>query len=283
MIIFKKTEDLKNYLRNFRNNKKLKMGFVPTMGALHQGHISLVEACKKENDLSVCSIFVNERQFNNRIDFEKYPASVDGDIYKLEKAGCGVLFLPTEVEVYPAPYANKHFDLGNIETVLEGAYRPGHFQGVCQVVERLLDIVRPDVLYLGQKDYQQCIIIKKLVDLMGKSDKINIRIHPTMREADGLAMSSRNIRLSKEDREKAPNIHKTLMHIKNNLHEGDLKQLKNQAKEKLQIHDFKIDYLEVADAETLKLVNELKEKQKLVALVAASLREVRLIDNLLLN
>ena len=283
MIIFKKAENLKNYLGSHRNNKKLKIGFVPTMGALHQGHISLIEACKKENDLSVSSIFVNERQFNNRIDFEKYPASVDGDIYKLEKAACGVLFLPTEVEVYPVTYANKHFDLGYVETVFEGTYRPGHFQGVCQVVERLLDIVSPDVLYLGQKDYQQCIVIKKLVDLMGQSDKINIRIHPTMREADGLAMSSRNIRLSKEDRETAPNIHKALMHIKNNLHEGDLKQLINRAKEKLQTHDFKIDYLEVADAETLELVNEPKPKQKLVVLVAASLGEVRLIDNMLLN
>ena len=282
MIIFKKAADLKNYLGIYRN-KKLKIGFVPTMGALHQGHVSLVEACKKENGLSVCSIFVNQRQFNNRGDFEKYPASIESDIYQLEKVECGVLFIPTEAEVYPGSYIEKHFDLGYIETVLEGTYRPGHFQGVCQVVERLLDIVKPDALYLGQKDYQQCIVIKKLIDLMGKSDKINIRIHATMREADGLAMSSRNIRLSKEDREKAPSIYKALVNIRDNLKEGNLKQLIKQAKEKLQTHDFKIDYLEVADAETLKLVNEPKEKQKLVALVAASLSEVRLIDNLLLN
>jgi pantoate--beta-alanine ligase len=282
MIIFRKAADLKNYLGNVRN-KKRKIGFVPTMGALHQGHISLVEACKKENDVSVCSIFVNERQFNNRVDFEKYPASVESDIYQLEKAGCGILFLPTETEVYPPSLADKHFDLGYVETVLEGTYRPGHFQGVCQVVEKLLDIVRPDMLYLGQKDYQQCIIIKKLVSLMGKSDVISIRIHPTMREPDGLAMSSRNIRLSKEDRKRAPHIYKALINLRTNLQEGNLQSLINEVKEKLKIHDFKIDYLEVADAETLELVNQLKGNQKLVALVAVSLSDVRLIDNILLN
>ena len=282
MIIFKKAEDLKDYLDSYRN-KKLKIGFVPTMGALHQGHISLVEACKKENDLSVCSIFVNERQFSNRGDFEKYPVNIESDIYKLEITRCDVLFLPTEAEVYPTSLANTHFDLGYIETVLEGHYRPGHFQGVCQVVQKLLDIVCPDELYLGQKDYQQCIVIKKLISLIGKSGKINVRINPTMRETDGLALSSRNIRLSGDDRQRAPSIYKTLLYMSNNLQKSDLKQLIKEGKEKLKIQNLKIDYLEVADAETLELVSELKGNKKLVALVAASLGEVRLIDNILLN
>ncbi|HNF39216.1 MAG TPA: pantoate--beta-alanine ligase, partial [Chitinophagaceae bacterium] len=155
MVLFKKSEDLSKWIETQRrltpSEQFFSMGFVPTMGALHQGHISLIEASKAENDLTVCSIFVNPTQFNDTKDFEKYPATIETDIEKLEAAGCDVLFLPAVSEIYPqGTQLLKHYNLGFLETVLDGKFRPGHFQGVCQVVERLLQIVKPTQLYLGQ-------------------------------------------------------------------------------------------------------------------------------------
>src|SRR6188474_765813 len=171
MIILKKPNQLHDFLERRRNERK-KIGFTPTMGALHAGHVSLVNAAKKQNDLVVCSIFVNPTQFNDPEDFRKYPVSIEKDMLMLEGAGCDVLFLPLIQDIYPSGTKNlKHYELGFLETVLEGKFRPGHFQGVCQIMHRLLEIVLPDNLYLGQKDYQQCLIIKKLIDLIGLDDK----------------------------------------------------------------------------------------------------------------
>src|SRR5678810_1230103 len=190
MITFKKTKDLQDYLDQCRQ-KNYGIGFVPTMGALHDGHLSLVKTSLNENKVSVCSIFVNPAQFNDPTDFEKYPSTITDDIIKLETTGCDILFLPAVEEVYPDSFKlKKEYDLGYLDTILEGEFRPGHFQGVCMAVGKLLMIVEPDKLYLGQKDYQQCMIITKLIQLMGLDEKVAVRICPILREKDGLATVS---------------------------------------------------------------------------------------------
>jgi pantoate--beta-alanine ligase len=283
MIIFNKPGALHNFLETKRSNKN-KIGFVPTMGALHPGHISLIEAAGKENDVIVSSIFVNPTQFNDPEDFKKYPVTLEKDILLLETAGCDVLFIPSVSDIYPAGIINlSHYDLGFLETVLEGKYRPGHFQGVCQVVHRLLEIVLPNKLYLGQKDYQQCMVIQRLIELIGFDYKIRVNICPTLREDDGLATSSRNTRLNEQERKIANTIFKTLLLIKSNLYTMELDQLKSAASSSLIEKGFKVDYVEVADADTLHLVDTWDGKQKIVALAAAFLGTVRLIDNIVLN
>ena len=280
MIIIKYIKDLQPYLQSQRA-LGLITGFAPTMGALHKGHISLIEKSKKETGLTVSSIFVNPAQFNDPADFEKYPITLDKDILLLEKAGCDVLFLPSVLEMYPQGLQHpKKYDLGYLETVLDGAYRPGHFQGVCRVVEKLLNIVQPDKLFLGQKDYQQCLVIKKLAALMAIDTTIVIA--PTQREPDGLAMSSRNTRLTEADRAKAPLIYQTLEFVKQQIKPGNLIELKQQAANKLTAQNFRVDYVEIADAATLTLVDNWDGTTLLVTLAAAFIGDVRLIDNLLL-
>ncbi|MBL7703531.1 MAG: pantoate--beta-alanine ligase [Ferruginibacter sp.] len=281
MILFKKAGDINTWLMKSRKAGK-NIGFVPTMGALHQGHISLVQASKKAGSISVCSIFVNPAQFNDSKDFDNYPSTLEKDIDALEKAGCDILFLPSVTEMYPGgTYNAKTYNLGYLETVLEGKYRPGHFQGVCLVVHRLLNIIPADDLYLGQKDYQQCMVIKKLVEV----EKMNTTIHicPTLRESGGLAMSSRNMRLTAEEKKQALKIYETLSFIKNNIKPGNLNQLKQNAVNNLAVAGFKVDYVEIADAGNLEIINEWDGHTKPVAVAAAFLGDVRLIDNLLLD
>ncbi len=283
MILFKKTEDLQNWIDK-QHLAVGNIGFVPTMGALHAGHISLINAAKKENVLTVSSIFVNPVQFNDPKDFEKYPVTIERDIFLLEEAGCDVLFIPPIKEIYPDGIAaKKYFELGFIETVLEGESRPGHFQGVCMVVERLLKIVRPDRLYLGQKDYQQCKIITKLIGLMGMKKKIEVVISPTLREPNGLAMSSRNIRLSIEEKEKASAIYQSLCYIKTHFKKESPAMLKQKAQLLLEEAGLKPDYIEIVDATDLSMINDIETNKKAIALVAAFMNEVRLIDNMLLT
>jgi pantoate--beta-alanine ligase len=280
MIIFKKANQLTEYLNKEKNTGK-KTGFVPTMGALHDGHISLVTASKKANDITVCSIFVNPTQFNNPEDFKHYPITIEKDINLLVNGGCDVLFLPSVDEIYPPSYQKKHYELGRLEEILEGKYRQGHFQGVCQVVERLLNIVQPHNLYIGQKDFQQCMVIKRLVQLMGKTNDLVINIIPTIRENDGLAMSSRNLRLNVKQRKDASQIYQELIIIKNHLKDQPLDLLKEAAKEHLIHHGFVVDYVEIAQSNDLAPLENVKEPS--IALIAASLDNIRLIDNLLLN
>ena len=283
MIIYKKPGQLQDLLEKKRM-ESYPIGFVPTMGALHAGHLSLVNEAKKQNKIVVCSIFVNPTQFNDPEDFKKYPITLEKDILMFEEAGCDVLFIPSVQDIYPNGTDRlKHYELGFLETVLEGKFRPGHFQGVCQVMHRLLEIVLPNNLYLGQKDYQQCMVIKKLIELIGLNDRIKVNICPTLREDDGLAMSSRNTRLLPEDRKKAATISAALRYIKENLKPGDTKKIKGEAKEMLLQKEFRIDYIEIADADTLELVENWNGKQKVVALVAAFLNKVRLIDNMVIN
>ena len=281
MILFKKASDITSWLLKSKAAGK-KIGFIPTMGALHLGHTSLIQASQETGSISVCSIFVNPAQFNDAKDFDNYPTTIEKDIDALEKAGCDVLFLPSVSEMYPAGTGNaKTYDLGYLETVLEGKYRPGHFQGVCLVVHRLLNIVPADDLYLGQKDYQQCMVIKKLVEL--EKLKTTIHICPTLRETSGLAMSSRNLRLTAEAREQALKIFETLSFLKTNIKPGDLTELKQAAINNLTVAGFNVDYVEIADAGNLDIIKHWDGKRKLVAVAAAFLGDVRLIDNLLLN
>ena len=279
MIIFKEAKQLTSFIEEKKNNKN-RIGFVPTMGALHEGHLSLINHCKKENDVTVCSIFVNPTQFNNKEDFNFYPVTTEKDIQLLISSGCDVLFLPSVKEMYPPGFEVSHFELGFIETILEGFYRPGHFQGVCLVVDRLLNIVNPQCLYLGQKDYQQCMVIKKLLSIRGKNH-IQLVICETLRENGGLAMSSRNMRLSPDDLQKATLIYATLLFIKENLEKIPINDLKKVAHQQLTKNNFKVDYVEVANANTLEQAQN--NQQPLVALIAATLNNVRLIDNLLLH
>ena len=283
MILFKKKADLRNRLDAWQK-KGYKINFVPTMGALHAGHISLIELSKQRDAISVCSIFVNPTQFNDRRDFEKYPATLENDIYLLEKAGCDILFLPPVKEIYPDDASQKvHYGIGYLETVLEGKYRPGHFQGVCMVMHRLLEIVKPNRLYLGQKDFQQLMVIKRLIEIIGMNELIEVIISPTLREKNGLAMSSRNMRLNEEERRKAAIIYRSLEMIKEKLLKKGFAELKNEAKMMIEENGLKVDYFEIADTKDLSLVNEWYAKKKLIALAAATINEVRLIDNMPLN
>lgn len=282
MILYKEIRGMQPYLEKARA-KGSKIGFVPTMGALHQGHLSLIQQARSENDLVVCSIFVNPTQFNDPKDFEKYPVTLDSDILLLKQAATDVLFLPSVQEVYPNGVQQQHhYNLGYLETILEGAFRPGHFQGVCQVVHRLLTIVQPQRLYLGQKDYQQVMVLKKLVEL--EQLPVEIRVGSTRRETEGLAMSSRNMRLSADDRHKALAIYQALSTMRQQLPGKPVDVLKEEATRFLLQQGFeKVDYVEISKADSLLPAADTDKDQPLVGLVAAFMNGVRLIDNLLLN
>ncbi|MEO5649523.1 MAG: pantoate--beta-alanine ligase [Ginsengibacter sp.] len=280
MIQFKHYKDLHSHLVK-HDSPKVSIGFVPTMGALHAGHLSLIEQCKKQTDLTVCSIFVNPVQFNNPDDFKKYPITIEKDILFLEEHGCDILFLPDEKEMYPdVASRGKNFDIGYLETILEGKFRPGHFQGVCLIVEKLLNMVNPDYLFIGQKDFQQCLVIKKLVAIMTK--EIKIVVCPTLREKNGLAMSSRNLRFQPAEKETASELYRSLQLVKKNLTPSNFSELKKSAILHLENAGFKIEYLELAKAGTLELTQIYNPSEDHVILIAAFLNDVRLIDNILI-
>ncbi len=281
MILFKRADELKQYLLKHSLPGK-KRGFVPTMGALHEGHISLIRRCRQESGLVICSIFVNPTQFNDPADFEKYPITIENDILLLESAGTDILFLPSVNEIYPDGTPSEHYALGDIENLLEGSFRPGHFQGVCQVMFRLLRAVEPHLLFMGEKDYQQCMVIKQLLRLMESSTELVIS--PTQRETSGLAMSSRNMRLSEKGKETAAIIYQALRWIKAHLQKGPTDGLIDYANAMLTAAGFdKIDYISIAHADTLIPVTSWDDNTPVVALAAAFLEQVRLIDNLALN
>jgi len=281
MILFKKAKALTEHLQKLRN-QNVSVGFVPTMGALHNGHISLITKAKKECDIVVCSIFVNPVQFNNKNDFEKYPVTIENDILLLEENRADILFLPSVKEIYPEGTDNlQHFELDYLENILEGFYRPNHFQGVCNVMHRLLNIVAPDKLFLGQKDYQQVLILKKMMQVFHPT--IKLFIGETLRENDGLAMSSRNMRLNNEGRKNATAIYKALQYIKQNIEKNSLEELTQHAKKMILNNRFdKVDYIQICDAKTLLPVENFDAGEKLIVLVAAYIDDIRLIDNLLL-
>lgn len=281
MILFKDPDLLSRYLDSLKIENKI-IGFVPTMGALHAGHISLLEQSKRETSLTVCSIFINPTQFNDKKDYEKYPVTIEEDIYKIESAGTDILFLPDARSLYKNGTRDlEKYKIGYLETVLEGKFRPGHFQGVCQIMSRLLKIIRPHKLFMGQKDYQQSLVVQQLLKTM--KVYTTMIVSPTLRETNGLAMSSRNMRLTETEREKAGNIYQTLLYIKENLKPGKLDSLENDARSLLSRNGFTIDYVEIADARDLILVDTWDGKQRLVALIAVFIRDVRLIDNMVVS
>jgi len=279
MIIFKEAKNLQEYIQN-KKESGMSIGFVPTMGALHKGHLSLINKSKSTETLTVCSIFVNPTQFNNPEDFQKYPITIEDDIKLLEMNGCDILFLPSYSEIYPHDFLAKNYELGLIETSLEGAYRPGHFQGVCMVVDRLLKIIDCDTLYLGQKDLQQCLVIKKLLELENIQSKLVIS--ETIREENGLAMSSRNKRLTHEEQKKAGVIFQALNYIKQNIQFATIDELKFNAANLLTENGLEKDYIEITNLDLIPLQNW-DGIEKIVALTAVTLNGVRLIDNMILN
>lgn len=280
MFIFKKVGDLDEYLTK-RRADGYKVGFVPTMGALHEGHISLISLCRADGMLSVCSIFVNPTQFNDKNDLAKYPISTEADIEMLLRAGCDVLFLPDVAEVYPGGEDKMPtYDFGYLDTVLEGAHRPGHFRGVGQVVGRLLDIVRPNKLYMGQKDYQQCMVVRRLLEITNKDAEL--AICPIVREADGLAMSSRNRRLTETQRSLAGIIYQCLVSIQAKQATDNFALARKECEELLSAKGLAPEYINLADARDLRLLADYEPNTPMVALIAARVGEIRLIDNILL-
>lgn len=270
---------MRETIEKFRAAGK-RIGFVPTMGALHEGHLQLIRASVSQNDVTVCSIFVNQAQFNNAEDFRMYPRLEEEDDAMLLSAGCTVLFLPSPETMYPSA-PKTQFGFGSLEKVMEGTHRPGHFSGVALIVSKLFNIVQPHKAYFGQKDLQQFAIIKQLVtDLNINLDLVR---YPTVREEDGLAMSSRNRRLTPAQREIAPELYRALKMAGNMLHAYDVMQVKHAVEAYLSDYkEIHLEYFEIVDSQTLQPVTDLNEPREIALCLAAFLGEVRLIDNLLM-
>ena len=283
MLLFKRNSDLNEYIAKKRA-EGIKIGFVPTMGALHAGHISLIKLSRNKAEITICSIFVNPTQFNDPSDYEKYPNTLRSDVDLLANAGCDVLFLPTITEIYPdgLDLTNSPIPLNGLDKQLEGASRPGHFQGVAQVVKRLLDLVKPDLLFLGQKDFQQVLVVRKMIEHFNMP--VEVVRAAIVREENGLAMSSRNVRLSKDAREKVGVIYKALSYVKERYRKIECDVLIARAKEMIleKLEGATIDYLLIADSETLMETDSNNNREK-VLLAAVWVEGVRLLDNLILT
>jgi len=281
MEIFKKIASLKVYLGEIRRSGKT-IGLVPTMGALHNGHIALINACKAQNSYTICSIYVNPMQFNNPADLQKYPRSLEQDMKLLEDAGCDVLFYPDNEDMYEGKSVLK-FDFGDLDKVMEGKYRPGHFSGVALVVSKLFNIVNPDNAYFGQKDWQQFAVIQQVVLEL----KFALTLHniPTLRETDGLAMSSRNLRLNGMQRQQATIFYNALRLAKEKLKKGEeIAGVKRSVREMVEKADgVKLEYFEVAESKSLNLLEVVDGVETPILCIAGYVGEVRLIDNMFLN
>jgi pantoate--beta-alanine ligase len=275
--VFTTKKDLQHYLQERRNSGKT-IGFVATMGALHAGHLSLIAQARQQNDEIICSIFVNPTQFNDPKDLEKYPRTIPADTALLKQAGCDILFAPTVNEIYDGN-EQWHLDIGEPEFLLEGKFRPGHYQGVTHVVYLLFDIIKPHTAFFGQKDYQQFLIISKMVEQL--HIPVKLVMSPIMRESDGLAMSSRNVHLTADDRRHALILSKTLNWVKSNFDKTRISTLKAKAADMINEETgVELDYFEIADGTTLHPATE--QSEKIVALVAAKVGKTRLIDNVIL-
>ena len=261
--------------------KGLTIGFVPTMGALHEGHLSLIERSNKENDITVVSIFVNPTQFNNKNDYDRYPRIISDDIKKINKLTCDFLFVPTEEEMYPEE-DNRDFDFGNLDKVMEGKYRPGHFRGVGLIVSKLFEIVKPDRAYFGEKDFQQVAIIKHLTKILNLD--IQIVSCPIIRESDGLAMSSRNMLLSKEQRDNVSLISKTLFESVEKAKLTSVLETKEWVKRSINENPFlDVEYFEIVDSDTLEPIQDWDQECVKFGCIAVHVGNIRLIDNIRYN
>lgn len=270
-------EDLQRNLTEARA-KGEKIGLVPTMGALHEGHASLVRRCVAENDVTVVSVFLNPTQFNDKKDLEKYPRTLDADCALLESVGADFVFAPSVEEMYPEPDSRK-FSYPPVDTVMEGAFRPGHFNGVCQIVSKLFDAVQPDRAYFGEKDFQQLAIIREMVRQMDY--KLEIVGCPIVREEDGLALSSRNKRLSAQERENALNISQTLFKSRTFAASHTVSETQKMVEEAIEdAPGLRLEYFEIVDGNTLQKVSSWEDSLYVVGCITVFCGEVRLIDNI---
>ena len=276
MKIYTKNSEIKQAISELKDRNHL-IGFVPTMGVLHQGHSSLIMKSKQECDSTVVSIFVNPTQFNNKNDFEKYPKTTEEDIALLESLGCDILFLPEKEEIYAPDYQAPKIDLGELNSIMEGKFRPGHFDGVIQVVYRLFDLVKPQKAYFGLKDFQQLAVIRKMTDHFN----LPIEIIPcvTVREKDGLALSSRNVRLTEIQRVEALFIYESLILVQHLAHKMSPEELKEQIRNLYKESSLELEYIEFVDSESFEILEE-KWSPNAVACIVAYVGEVRLIDNM---
>ena len=277
MRVVKTISELKSLISGYKQENKT-VGLVPTMGALHAGHKSLVDRARKENDIVVVSVFVNPTQFNNKQDLATYPRTEERDCALLEAAGCDVVFMPAVEEVYPEP-DNRQFDLGAVAEVMEGAHRPGHFNGVAQIVSKLFGFVEPDRAYFGEKDFQQIAVIRKMVQLEGF--KLQIVACPIKREDDGLALSSRNVRLTAEQRQLAPNIYRVLKESCNFAKSHTVAETEKFVVDSLNaLPQMAVEYYSIVDALTMQPVSDWADADSITGCITVYCGEVRLIDNI---
>lgn len=277
MIVLNTVSDLQKVTYPLKKSGK-SIGFVPTMGALHEGHISLVEKSIDQNDITIVSIFVNPTQFNNQEDLVKYPRTLEKDVKMLDKVGVDIVFAPGVEDIYPEP-DTRVFDFGLLDKVMEGKHRPGHFNGVAQVVSRLFDIVQPDRAYFGEKDFQQLAIIRKLVQ--DYNYPVHIVPMPIVRETSGLAKSSRNQRLSDSEREIAVTISQALIKSRDNINLNSVQEtIKNVVDEINSISPLCVEYFEIVDGNTLQSIKDWTDADYVVGCITVYCGDVRLIDNI---
>ena len=276
MKVFNTISETRKALDNHRSQGK-SIGFIPTMGALHKGHLSLVSKAVKENEIVIVSIFVNPTQFNDKTDLKNYPRTPEADIKLLEESGVSYIFMPSEQEIYPEP-DTRVFDFGLLDKVMEGEHRPGHFNGVAQIVSKLFKVIEPHRAYFGQKDFQQLTIIRSLV----KQLNLNIEIVacPILRESDGLAMSSRNLLLTPDKRKSAPNINKTLSEARKKVNELSVKDLICWVVKSINDDpNLIVEYFTLVDSETLQPVSNWDDSKSIIGCIVVKAGQIRLIDN----
>ena len=281
MEIFNTKQEIKSYLTTQKKKNKT-IGFVPTMGALHEGHLSLIKQAKKKNDIVVVSIFINPTQFDNNKDLEKYPKKIESDTRLLANSSCDVLFYPSVKEMYNTNISSEKFDFEGIEHQMEGKFRQGHFNGVATIVKTFFEIIRPNSAYFGEKDFQQLLIIKKMV----KNHRLKIKIKgcPIFREKDGLAMSSRNTRLSKEQRVSAPFIYKILKQVRKKFNTENTLKITEWVEQEFKKNTFlNLEYFTIADEKTLEIVKNKEFNKNYRAFIAVFAGEIRLIDTIRLK
>ncbi|MCM1290385.1 MAG: pantoate--beta-alanine ligase [Prevotella sp.] len=279
MKIIRKVKELEDFTKNARK-EGLRVGLVPTMGALHAGHISLVKRAVSENDVVVASVFVNPTQFNNPTDLATYPRKEEDDFRMLESNGVTAVFAPSVEEIYPKGGDESHvFDLGEVAEVMEGKYRPGHFQGVAQIVSKLLRMVSPDKAYFGEKDFQQIAVIRRMIETEGID--VEIVACPILREDDGLALSSRNALLLPQEREVAPGIHEALAYSVDYSRDHTVQATHDTVVERINaIPHCEVEYFEIVDGKTLRRVTDWEQSDDIVGCITVYCGKVRLIDNI---
>lgn len=279
MKIVRTVSELEKLTREARKAGK-SVGLVPTMGALHAGHTSLIDRARRENDTVVCSVFVNPTQFNNPDDLRTYPRTEEADCAKLEAAGADIAFIPSVEEVYPEP-DTREFDFGEVAAVMEGAMRPGHFNGVAQIVSKLFGWANPTRAYFGEKDFQQIAVIRKMAELEGGFNGLEIVACPIVREADGLALSSRNVRLSKELRAEAPLIHKTLAESLGYAKGHSVDDTIRFVTETINANkDMRVEYYSIVNPVTMQAIADWNDCKDPVGCITVYCGDVRLIDNI---